>query len=178
MKDFLELLKKRRSIRKYKNIPVEEEKIDAVTKAALLSPSSRGIYPCDFIVVDDRSLLEKLSSCRPHGAGFVKNAQFAVVVAADTSMSDVWVEDASLAALDMQLAAESEGLGTCWVQVRNRDHSPGCSTEKYIRELLSIPEGWAVECIIAGGYPDEKLPSRELSGRELKKVRKNGFNRQ
>ncbi|WP_457576962.1 nitroreductase family protein, partial [Desulfomarina sp.] len=88
---FLELLKKRRSIRRFQEKPVEKEKIDMLMEAALRSPSSRSLNPWEFVVVTDRSLLEELATSKPHGGSFIKNAPLAIVVCGDPGKSDVWV---------------------------------------------------------------------------------------
>lgn len=158
----LNLLMNRRSIRKYKDRQVEREKVEAIVKAALLSPSSRGICPWEFIVVTDKTYLAELSRCREGSAAFLKDAPLGIVVLADENKSDVWVEDASIASILIQLQAEALNLGSCWIQVRGRMHDKNKTAEEYIREQLSIPDNMCVESIIAIGYPDEnKSPHRE-----------------
>jgi nitroreductase len=155
---FLSLIQKRRSIRKYLEKPVETEKIDQLIEAALRSPSSRGFNPWEFIVVTDKDLLEKLSRAKPHGASFLKNAPLGIVVCADPEKCDVWVEDASIASIFIHLAAESLGLGSCWIQIRKRMHDRTKTSHAYICNILNIPENLNVESIVAIGYPDEKKP--------------------
>lgn len=150
-----ELLMKRRSIRKYEDRPVEPEKIEQIMNAALLAPSSKKSQPWEFIVVNDPALLEKLSVSREAGAAFVKDAPLAIVILADPSKSNVWVEDTSIAATLIQLQAESMGIGSCWIQVRNRSCDAVRTTEEFIRDLLVIPETRHVASIIAMGYPAE-----------------------
>lgn len=153
---FLSLAQKRRSIRRYKDKPVESEKIDRLVEAALRAPSSRGFNPWEFVVVTDRILLEKLSKAKPHGASFLKDASLGIVVCADPEKCDVWVEDASIASIYIHLAAESLELGSCWIQIRKRMHDQTKTAEQYIRELLNIPKHLNVESMIAIGYPAEK----------------------
>src|SRR3989339_1007831 len=152
---FLDLISTRRSIRKFKSLPVEKEKIDTLMEAALRSPSSRGLNPWQFIVIDDRSLLEKLSRAKPHGAHFLKDAPLGIVVCADASKSDVWVEDTAIAAIFIHLAAHDIGLGSCWIQIRKRDHNTSKSADTYVKEVLQITDNIMIESIIAIGYPDE-----------------------
>ena len=116
----MELLEKRRSIRKFTDQAVEPEKIQILIEAALRSPSGRGVNPWEFIVVQDRQTLTSLSNAKQAGAGFLKGAAMGIVVCADTAKSDTIIEDASIAAIIIQLAAESLGLGSCWVQMRER----------------------------------------------------------
>lgn len=161
-KDFFNLLKSRRSIRKFKSREIEKEKLDILLKSALLAPSSMARRPWEFIAVTDREKLIKLSKCREHGSGFLEGAPLGVVIAADPDACDVWIEDTSIAAAFLQLSAQSLGFGSCWIQVRKRNHSEGKEAEDYIKEVLGIPERLSVECIIAVGYPaEEKLAYNE-----------------
>jgi nitroreductase len=151
----LELLRNRRSIRKYDRRKIEPEKIELLKEALLRAPSSRGINPWHFIFVDEPQLLLKLSQCKPHGAAFLKNAPLGLVVCGDEQASDVWVEDCSIAAIIGQLTAHSLGLGSCWIQVRNRFYDAATASETYIQNLLSLPAHMRVECLLAVGYPAE-----------------------
>ncbi|SDU37692.1 nitroreductase family protein [Desulfobacula phenolica] len=153
---FLNLIKGRRSIRKFKDRPVEKEKINTLIEAALRSPSSRSINPLEFIVIDDKIILEQLSKAKPHGAGFLKEAAIGILVCGDASKSDVWIEDASIASVFIHLAAHDLGLGSCWIQIRKRAHSDSKTAETYIKELLNLTQDTIlIESIIAIGYPDE-----------------------
>lgn len=152
---FFEQIKKRRSIRKFTDQPVEKEKIDKLVEAALRAPSSRSFNPWRFIVVDQPDLLKKLARAKPHGASFLANAPLGIVVCGDQSASDVWVEDASIASIFIHLAAQDLDLGSCWIQIRKRDHTQSLSADAYIKELLNIPDNIMIESIIAIGYPDE-----------------------
>ncbi|MDF2483866.1 MAG: nitroreductase [Herbinix sp.] len=157
-----DFLKSRRSIRKYQNKEIEQEKIALILKSALQSPSSRSIRPWHFIAVTDTILLQKLSLCREPGPRFLAEAPFAIVVIAEKEASDVWIEDASIASTFIQLTAHDLDLGSCWIQVRERFHTEQESAEEYIRKVLEIPEQYCVECIIAIGYPaEEKKPYEE-----------------
>ncbi|MBF0230865.1 MAG: nitroreductase family protein [Desulfamplus sp.] len=172
---FFSLIEKRRSIRKFKSLPIEKEKIDRIIEAALRSPSSRGFNPWRFIVVDRPELLESLSKAKPHGATFLKDAPLGVVVCGDESKTDVWVEDTSIATIFIQLAAHSLGIGSCWIQIRNREHTQDKTAELYIREILNIPENFRVESMIAIGYPNEDKKPHPKESLEISKVFWNSF---
>jgi nitroreductase len=144
-------------------------------EAALRAPSSRDFRPWRFIVVDDPALLEKLSEAKPHGAAFLKNAALGIVVCGDTTASDVWVEDCAIASTFVHLAAHDLGLGSCWIQIRKRPHSPEKTADIYIRELLGIPEALSVASIIAVGYPDETKSSHSKESLAYNQVFFNGF---
>lgn len=151
----LELLKSRRSIRKYKDKEIEKDKVDALLKAALLSPTSKNRRDWEFIAVTDKALLDALSKSRQMGSQFIKNAPLAILVLTDSTV-DVCIEDASIAATVLHLTAHSMGLGSCWIQVRERMHDESKTAGAYIKELLNIPEKYNVECMLAVGYPDEE----------------------
>lgn len=152
----IQLLRKRRSIRKFTAEKVSQEHLDSIIEAALRSPSSRGINPWEFIVMDNPELLQKLSTAKQHGAQFLENAPLGIVVCADTTKSDVCIEDCSIAAIIIQLTAISLGLGSCWAQMRCRFRGDQESSESYIRELLGLPEHFLVEAVIGIGHPDEQ----------------------
>jgi len=154
----ISLIQKRRSIRSFLQKPVEAGKIDLLIEAALRAPSSRDLNPWEFVVVTNRELLEKLSKAKQHGSAFLKNAPLGICVCADPEQCDVWVEDASIASIFIHLAAASLGLGSCWIQIRERMHDGKKSAQEYIAETLNIPAKMQVESIIAVGYPDETHP--------------------
>jgi nitroreductase len=156
------LMHKRRSIRKYLDRSIEPEKINSLVEAALRAPSGKSIYPVEFVVIDDRDMLEKLSAAKPAGAAFLKQAALGIVICANQDKSDTCIEDASIAAIVIQLAAESLELGSCWVQLRNRTHADGRPSQQYVAELLDIPTNYMVQAVMAIGYPAEtKAPHKK-----------------
>jgi nitroreductase len=172
--DMIELLRKRRSIRKFTREKVALETVELLTEALLRAPSSRGINPWEFVLVDDEELLAGLARSKQHGSEFLRNAPLAIVVCADSTRSDVWVEDCSIAAIIVQLTALSLGLGSCWAQIRNRQHDASSSAEEFIRDLLGLPEHYMVECIIGIGHPDESkrpVPAKDLQFTKVKRNR-------
>ena len=171
----IELLRKRRSIRKFTSEIIAPETIQTIIEAALRAPSSRGINPWEFILVEDPRILLKLSKSKLHGAEFLKNAPLGIVVCADSTKSDVWIEDCSIAAIIIQLTALSLGLGSCWAQIRNRQHDNEKSAESYVQELLGLPEQLKVLSILGIGHPDEKkapVPADKLQYEKIKTFRK------
>lgn len=155
MSQLNELLKSRRSTRKYTEEALKPEQVELLLKAALMSPASKSRNPWEFIVVEDKEVLKKLAGCKKHGAALVENAALAIVVAADPLKSDVWIEDASIASILIQLQAEDLGLGSCWVQVRCRETEYGIDSEEYVKDLLELPQQLGVLSIIAIGNKAE-----------------------
>jgi nitroreductase len=172
---FSELIQKRRSIRRFQDRRVEPEKIDKLLEAALRAPSSRSLNPWEFVVVDDRPLLEKLAMCKPHGAGFLGQAPLGIVVCADPARCDVWVEDCAIAVTFIQLMAVSLDLGSCWIQVRKRDHASGVPARDDIARHLDLPDRLEVEAIIAIGYPVQPKAGHARDTLLFERVHHNGF---
>ena len=171
----MDLITKRRSIRRFTADKVEAEKVELLKEAALRAPSSRGINPWEFIFITDRNLLANLSAAKPHGSTFLKDAPLGVVVCADPQKSDVWVEDASIATIFIELAAASLDLGSCWIQIRKRMHDETQSSEAYIANLLNIPSHLKVESMIAIGYPAESKPPHSREELQNEKVYLNQY---
>jgi nitroreductase len=171
----IKLLRKRRSIRKYTCKSVDRKSLELLIEALLRAPSSRNIKPWEFIVVDDPELLSKLSEAKEHGSQFLRAAQLGIVVCADRTRSDVWIEDCSIASILVQMAAASLGLGSCWIQIRNRRFNEKKTSEKYIRELLGLPKHIKVESIISIGHPGETRKPIGKSELQYAKVKRNHY---
>ncbi|MDR0872403.1 MAG: nitroreductase family protein [Prevotellaceae bacterium] len=170
MSNFLyQLIKTRRSTRKFTAQAVEKEKIDTILNAALMSPSSKNTQAWHFVVVEDKAVLQRLSESREQGSQFLAGAPLAIVVLAEDNGS-VWIEDTAIASAYIQLQAESAGLGTCWVQVRDRMKDETLSTEDYIRSLLDIPQGYKILNIIAVGYKDGEKNPHDDTKLKLEKI--------
>lgn len=166
----LDLLLTRRSCRKFEDKTVEAEKKEKILQAAQLSPSGKSTRPWEFVVIENKETLQKLGNCRDPKQPFLPETPLAIAVLGNTEKTDTWVEDASIAAIIMQLEAESLGLGSCWVQIRLRDSNQGMSSEVYVRELLGIPEHMGVLSIIAIGYPAGARPAHKLDEVSQEKI--------
>ncbi len=162
MEDFKTLVQTRRSVRKFTDQEINPDDLQLILRAALMSPTGKSVRGWHFIVVDDKNMLEKMSLCRPMGSQFLAEAKVAVVVLGDANATDVWVEDASLAALTMQYQCTDLGLGSCWCQIRNRFMNETESSDNILRFLLHYPENLVAECVIGIGYPAiERKPQNE-----------------
>ncbi len=171
----IELVRKRRSMRAYTPEPVDRQSLDLLVETLLRAPSSRNINPWQFIVVDDRDLLKKLSTAKAHGSAFLKGAALGIVICADSTKSDVWVEDCSIASILVQMVAESLGLGSCWIQIRLRPHDADSTAEAYIQELLGLPEHVKVESIVSIGHPKERRQPLRADELQYDKVKHNSY---
>ena len=159
---FSELIMTRRSMRQFTDELLNGDDVKLLLRAGLMAPSSKGLHSYEFVVVEDKEMLAALSLCKQVGSDFLGGAPLAIVVLADPAVSDVWVEDASVAATHILLQAEDLGLGACWIQVRNRFSADGRPTEEIVKSLLGIPEDRGVVCIIAVGHKGmERKPQNE-----------------
>ena len=152
MKSFNELLIQRRSTRKFTEEKISQDDVVTLMKAALMSPSSKRSNPWQFVIVDEIDKINALADCKEQGSQLLKGAPLAIVVIADPLVSDVWIEDASIATLLIQLQAEDLGLGSCWIQVRERFNASGTPADEVVRELLDIPLQMQVLSIVAVGH--------------------------
>jgi nitroreductase len=117
----IETIRNRRSVRKFTDEEISQDDINLLKEAALRSPSSRDNKPWKFYFVKNPELIKGLAESKESGSDLIRNAKLAVVVAANENSSDVWIEDCSIAAIFIQLTAQTLGLGSCWVQIRNRN---------------------------------------------------------
>ena len=166
----IELLRKRRSIRRYRDEDIDPGIVELLKEAALRSPTSRNFRPWRFVFVVDQGKLVALSKAKPSGSSFLAGARLGVVVCADDRESHVWIEDCSIASIILQLVGLSLGLGSCWIQIRLRMHDDSVTSEEYVRSVLDLPDGLKVESIIAFGYPEEErgpVPAEELQPEKI-----------
>jgi nitroreductase len=171
----IEILRKRRSIRNYTDQKIEQEKLEILKEAVLRSPSSKNLNPWEFIFVDNLEIIAQLKNCKPYGANPLTTAPLAVIVCADETVNDAWIEDCSITSILLQLTSQSLGLGSCWIQVHNRMYSDKVSSEKYIQELMNIPEKFRVLNIISIGYPVKQRNEKPFEELQFEKIRWNKF---
>lgn len=156
-----EILCKRRSVRKFVDRAVEQEKLGKIVAAALTAPSSKNTRSTRFMVVRDRETLVRMASMRDFGSSFLKDVPAAVVVLGDTEATDLWVDNCAISATILQLAAEEQGLASCWVHVngrpRLREQPEAGQAMEWLRTFLPIPETWKALCVVAVGYPEGEV---------------------
>ena len=163
MHSFTSLITGRRSTRKFKDELLSPEQVESILTAALMAPTSKNAFSWQFVAVEDKNTIRQLAGCKQHGAAFLGGCALAIVVLGDASQTDVWIEDASIAAIYMQLQAEDLGLGSCWCQVRNRRMEDGYESEQYVRDLLDVPRQFGVLAIIGFGHKDQERKSLDES---------------
>lgn len=162
MEKFSELIRTRRSMRKFTSEQLTQDEVVSLLRAGLMAPSSKGSTPWQFIVIDDKAILQRLSGCKQVGSSFLKDAALAIVVVADPLISDVWIEDAAVATLMIQLQAEDLGLGSCWIQLRERFSPDGTPSNEYVHDVLELPLHLQALSIVALGHKGmERKPFNE-----------------
>lgn len=172
----LETFLNRRSIRSFTGEPVPMEKLNQIIMAGLSSASSRAARPWELIVVRDKNKLIDMSGCRLKGSSrMLAGADAAIVVVGDEERSDVWIEDCSVVMANMHLMASALGVGSCWIQGRERQAIDGETTEDFLRCILQFPAECRLEAILALGMPDEELPARSPESLPFNKVHINKY---
>jgi nitroreductase len=193
--DFLELVKKRRSFRRYKPDPVPQDMIEKVLEAARNAPSAGNSQPWEFVVVQDaeakKRITQSISSgyqelhkadptmywpvaVQPHLA----TAPVLIVVCGDRRLEVTYPvhlprevllrQSLAITIYALQLAAASFGLATAWATMQTE------ARETQLRRLLGIPDVYTVDHIIPLGYPDEE---KEKSSKALRPVRERAHSR-
>ena len=147
-KAVLENIAERKSVRKYLNRSVEEDKIDAMVKAGMAAPSGMDRRPWEFVVVTDRVVLDSMAAKLPY-AKMLTGAPLAIVVCGDTTRSSYWYLDCSAATQNVLLAAEALGLGAVWTAAY--PYEDRIDVE---RQNTGLPEHIVPLCVIPIGYPD------------------------
>lgn len=147
-KAVLENIAERKSVRKYLNRSVEEDKIDAMVKAGMAAPSGMDRRPWEFVVVTDRVVLDSMAAKLPY-AKMLTGAPLAIVVCGDTTRFSYWYLDCSAATQNVLLAAEALGLGAVWTAAY-----PYEDRIDVVRQNTGLPEHIVPLCVIPIGYPD------------------------
>lgn len=162
MENLHDLLINRRSIRRYNPDTLNPDDVRLILEAALLSPSSKSSRAWQLVVVEDRDTLERMSHCKAAGSAPIAKAPLAVVVAMDCTKDDAWIEDASVASTLMMLQAADLGIGSCWIEIRDRYQADGTPAQEVIQELLGIPETMPIVSVITFGYKDEERKPQDI----------------
>ena len=160
--DFKDLCLRRRSHRHFTDEPVSKADIDLIIKAALLSPTSQSRRDWKFVVVTDKEKIFSLSEAKDHAAELLAEAPLAIVVAGRPEENDCWIEDCAVAAVTMQYQAEDLGLGSCWVQMRDRGIGD-IAASSIISAFMGLKSDEEVLCVLAIGHKAKELPPLDES---------------
>lgn len=168
--DKLRYILDRRSIRRFTEQKIDRETIKLLLTAAMYAPSAVNKQPWHFVVIDQRQILEKIMEIHPH-AGMLQTASHGIVICGDELLQHddgYWVVDCGAATQNLLLAAQTLGLGACWVGLHPREGRKASFTT-----LLELPSHVKPFALVALGYPDEKIPRPERFKSD--KVRQNSW---
>ena len=153
--DAIECIATRRSIRRFLNVPVDQETMMTIIESGSLAPSSGNVQDWKFIIVDNKDLKKEISE-HSLGQECIYNAAFLVVICSDPEVTELHyglrgerlytIQNCAAAAENMLLTAHSLGLGGVWV---------GAFDEEKVRDFLNIPKNARPQAILAFGYPSE-----------------------
>lgn len=153
-----EVIQKRRSIRNYEKRPVEKEKIEKLLKAGMQAPSAANQQPWEFIVVEDKETLQKLSNAHIY-AGPIKNASLGIIVLLNEkylTFKQYCQQDLAAATENILLAAVELGLGAVWMGI-----TPEEDRMAFMKEFFNLPQGIEAFAMLAIGYSsDNKFEDR------------------
>lgn len=172
--ELFELAAKRRSIRRYTNEHIDDDVLSEIMKVALAAPCSFGHRPVEFVVVRDKNRIKDLAACKSLGGSQIIGADAVIVVMVKLDRGDFWIEDGAIASGYILLAAEQYDVGACWVHIRNRTGRRKTSDEE-IRELLGVPDGYAVLNLVALGCKGEIKKGYRESDFDFSKVHQEVF---
>ncbi|NIR15900.1 MAG: nitroreductase family protein [Desulfobacterales bacterium] len=166
MNQVLDAIKDRRTILRFEEAPVEEDKIQAILEAGRWAPSWLNRQPWRFILIEDQSLKRRISQHVPTVFNLgINEAPISIIVCVDSEEDPYhFIEDGAASTQNMALAAHSLGLGSCWIGVFNVEDEKGSSEEK-IKEILSIPKNYRVISVLPIGIPKyfEQKDRKKLS---------------
>lgn len=147
----------RTSVRAYTSEPVPDEMVETLLRAAMAAPSAMNRQPWEFVVVNERAILDSLAG-KLRYAKMLDQAPLAIVVCAETmithrdgsqSVNGLWEHDASAATQNILLAAKAIGLGAVWTAASDPERSAA------VKEALNIPGTIMPLCVIPIGFPAE-----------------------
>lgn len=170
MENFHELMRHRRSIRKYTGEPVDPDQVRLILEAGLMAPAGKRKNPWHFVVVDEPEKLKALSETRAMGTSQIANAALAIAVVANPEDSDTWIEDLSIATIQMQLQCTDLGLGSVWCQMRMRENAEGVPAPYSVRQILEIPAEYEVLNVLAIGHIGEERKPYDTEKLQWEKV--------
>jgi nitroreductase len=142
--DALEVLRRRRSIRKFTDAPIPKPDLETIVDAGRLAATGSNRQPWDFVVVTAR---ETIAQFKAAGA-WIERAPAVIAVVMDPQ-SRWWVEDGSAAIQNMLLAAAALGYGGCWVE------GDALPREEQFKKLLGVPQGKRILALVPVGVPAE-----------------------
>lgn len=146
---FLKFLKERRSIRSFQDKMISNNEIDMILEAGQWTPSASNRQPWQFIIIKKKDIIIKLSELARYGR-FIKEAPIVIAIVGKPHENPNWyVQDTSLASMNMILMAWSLNIGTCWIGSLNREK---------VKEILGIKKENFLLTILPFGYIKGDIP--------------------
>lgn len=158
------MIKKRRTIRRFKQKEIPLELLEKFVDMARIAPSGANIQPLEYIIVNDKKIVDEIfpltgwagylgkDGVPPEGK---RPVAYIVVLINNDLKSPTPKHDAGASIMSILLSATYEGIGTTWIGSLNREK---------LREILKIPENYEIDSVIALGYPDEESVIEEFTG--------------
>ena len=159
MKELTQVIKKRRSIRKFEAKPVPEDVVRDILDCARLAPTANNVQPWIFGAMTDTNLRKQMSELTDYGK-FIKDSPVCFAVFAD-STTKYFLEDGSAATENILLACTAHGIGSCWVAGHKKPYADA------VRRLLNVPEPYTLIALIAAGYSRQKPSPKKKSLEEI-----------
>ncbi len=154
-KRFLDIMRKRRTIRKFTDEDVTEEQVETLLEMAMCAPNRLNRQPWHFVVIRDKELQKQLADIlRVHP--YLETAPVVIAACALPQASPTWMMDVSAATENMLLAATAMGLGAAWVGAPNTVLWD--ILEETLCDALAIPLDVRIPTLVAVGHPVQQLP--------------------
>lgn len=163
-----DLLKKRRSIRKFTNEKVTDDEIRKIIEAALYAPSGMGKNPWEFLVLSNPEDMKKAALAKKDQPVFEDKGSHLILVLTDKEKSSTYIEDSAIVSFLMQEKISELGLGSCWIHLRKRSTPSIKDSEEYLRQTFNIPEKFAICQMLVLGHIGEEKDDKEPADFETK----------
>ncbi len=159
MNECVEVIKRRRSVRKFEAKPIPQDTIKDILDCARLAPTANNVQPWLFGAVTDGTLRKQISELTDYGK-FIKDSPVCVAVFCDAT-TKYFLEDGCAATENILLACTAYGIGSCWVAGHKKPYADA------VRKLLNVPEPYTLIALIAAGYSKQKPSPKKKAVEEV-----------
>ena len=159
----IEVIKNRKSVRKYTDQRISDEDLHTILEAAMSGPTACNARPWSFIVVRDKDMIEKMADANSKYSKPLKTANIGILICGDLDRAvkfepDFWVIDGSIAIQNMILAAESLNIGSLWMGTW-----PMKTSMDNMKELFNLPDTIVPHSVLALGYSDDEVSKNKVN---------------
>ncbi|MGO4886326.1 nitroreductase family protein [Anaerobacillus sp. MEB173] len=160
--EFNQVVSNRREITSFSNRPIPSEVLDSIVEVAILAPTGNNLPSREFIVVQERKMLDHLSEATPY-VKWLKESQAAIVITGRPNISKYWLQDGSISSGYIWLSAVNEGVGCAFGAILNTtDNEESEQREGYVRDALTIPKDRRILAILGLGYVKENPKKKQM----------------